>query len=157
MVSIETLLENSSDSEVAFQKFFEKMQTEQLLLTLIKLKPQYLLIYGRRSEYENDQFLAGKRTQQLKDNFSLMSYERLRPFYDCRQFITSKVHNQRYNVVSISPMFRYRADCAEVSLKEIQEWLGHSDISTTSNIYTHLNFSSKVASVNAILGVYPSA
>ena len=44
-----------------------------------------------------------------------------------------------------------------VSLKEIQEWWGHCDISTTSNIYTHLNFTSKVASANAILGVYPSA
>ena len=43
-----------------------------------------------------------------------------------------------------------------VSLKEIQEWLGHSDIGTTSNIYTHLDYSSKVSSANAILPFYPA-
>lgn len=32
---------------------------------------------------------------------------------------------------------------------------GHSDISTTSNIYTHLDFSSKVSSANAIVNIFP--
>ncbi len=40
-----------------------------------------------------------------------------------------------------------------VQLKDMQLWLGHSTISTTSNIYTHLDFNSKVDSANAILGV----
>lgn len=43
-----------------------------------------------------------------------------------------------------------------VSMKEIQEWLGHSNISTTANIYTHLEYNSKIASANAILSVCPA-
>ncbi len=44
-----------------------------------------------------------------------------------------------------------------VSLKEIQEWLGHSTISTTANTYTHLDYSTKIATADAILGVYPGS
>lgn len=42
-----------------------------------------------------------------------------------------------------------------VPMKDIQVWLGHSTISTTGNIYTHLTFSSSIGSANAIMGVYP--
>lgn len=38
-----------------------------------------------------------------------------------------------------------------IGLKEIQEWLGHSDIGTTSNIYTHLDYSNKRAAANTLL------
>lgn len=40
-----------------------------------------------------------------------------------------------------------------VSLKNIQEWLGHSQLSTTSDIYTHLDYKSKISSANAIMGL----
>jgi integrase len=33
-----------------------------------------------------------------------------------------------------------------VSLKQIQEWLGHSDFAITANIYAHLDYNSKIAS-----------
>lgn len=38
-----------------------------------------------------------------------------------------------------------------VPMKQIQEWLGHSDFSTTANIYAHLNYSSKLTSADAML------
>lgn len=41
-----------------------------------------------------------------------------------------------------------------VSLKEIQEWLGHSAISTTADIYSHLNFSSKLNVANTLTNVF---
>ena len=37
-----------------------------------------------------------------------------------------------------------------VPIKHIQEWLGHSDFSTTANIYAHLDYSSKISSAQAL-------
>lgn len=38
-----------------------------------------------------------------------------------------------------------------VPMKKIQEWLGHSDFSTTANNYAHLDFQSKISSAEAML------
>ena len=49
-----------------------------------------------------------------------------------------------------------RHSCASLLLKEgvpmkqIQEWLGHSDIGTTANIYSHLDYKSKITSANVM-------
>ena len=52
----------------------------------------------------------------------------------------------------------FRPDDQPVKQEQQPRQNEQHNIATTSNIYTytHLNFSSKVASANAIMGVYPS-
>ena len=37
-----------------------------------------------------------------------------------------------------------------IQMKMIQDWLGHSDMSTTANIYSHIDSTSKLGSANVI-------
>lgn len=39
-------------------------------------------------------------------------------------------------------------------MKQIQEWLGHSTFNTTAAIYSHLDFTSKQESANAIVAAF---
>lgn len=41
-----------------------------------------------------------------------------------------------------------------VQMKEIQEWLGHSNFSTTADVYSHLDFSAKIKAAKTISSVY---
>lgn len=40
-----------------------------------------------------------------------------------------------------------------ISMKQIQEWLGHSDFSTTANIYAHLEYDTKIQSAEMMAKV----
>ena len=39
-----------------------------------------------------------------------------------------------------------------VDIKGIQDWIGHSSVSTTANIYTYLNYKTKITSANILTG-----
>jgi len=45
----------------------------------------------------------------------------------------------------------------EVDRKKIQEWLGHSSIGTTMNIYTHLSYQEKKTSAEIVDGIMKNA
>ena len=76
-------------------------------------KPQFLLVYGRRDEYDGNQWRTGIRASYKTDDIDIMSYDRLKPISDYRQFVSCKLSHGTYNVLNIPPTFRYRADCAE--------------------------------------------
>lgn len=78
--------------------------------------------------------------------------ERMRPNYLTEYF-------PKYIAKHGMPKMRFhdlRHSCASlllangVPLKQIQEWLGHSDFSMTANIYAHLDYRSKISSAQAM-------
>ena len=82
----------------------------------------------------------------IKPNFITQHFDLLLKKHDMKKI---RFHDLRHSCASL-------LYANGVALKDIQEWLGHSDIGTTSNIYTHLDYSNKVSSANAIMSVYPT-
>ena len=78
--------------------------------------------------------------------------ERMKPDYLTNYF---PAYVQRHGIRKMR-FHDLRHSCASlllangVSLKQIQEWLGHSDFSTTANIYAHLDYTSKITSAQAM-------
>jgi integrase len=64
-------------------------------------------------------------------------------FMEQNGFRRMRFHDLRHSCASLLL-------AAGVPLKQIQEWLGHSDFAITANTYAHLEYNSKVASANAM-------
>lgn len=65
-------------------------------------------------------------------------------FLESHNFRKIRFHDLRHSCASLLL-------ANDVSMKEIQEWLGHSDFATTANVYSHLDYSAKLSSANAML------
>jgi len=138
----------------------DRTKTKSSHRTLPLVEPFEKLLQRLKAEQECNQKVCGKAYCREYLGYIYVNElgERIKPGYITQNF-SLMLSNHGLKKIRFHDL---RHSCASllyangVSLKEIQEWLGHSDISTTSNIYTHLDFSSKVASANAIIGVYPS-
>jgi integrase len=139
----------------------DRTKTKSSFRTLPLVEPFEELLNAIKTTQETNRKLCGKA--YCKDYMEYIYVnelgERVKPGYITQNF-PRMLENNGMRKIRFHDL---RHSCASllyangVSLKEIQEWLGHSDISTTSNIYTHLDFNSKIASANAIIGVYPDS
>jgi len=139
----------------------DRTKTKSSYRTLPLVPPFEELLYRLQAQQEANRKLCGKMYNKKYSDYIYVNEigELVKPGYITQHFPLVLQKNGMRKI----RFHDLRHSCASllyangVSLKDIQEWLGHSDISTTSNIYTHLDFSSKVASANAIIGVYPTA
>ncbi len=137
----------------------DRTKTKSSYRTLPLVAPFEELLLRLREEQKKNKKLCGKSycTDYAEYIYVNQLGQLVKPGYLTSHFPALLVKNGMRRI-------RYhdlRHSCASllyangVSLKEIQEWLGHSNISTTANIYTHMDYSTKVATANAILGIYP--
>lgn len=96
---------NSSNGR---EQFYERYNIPPHFREL-KFMPQYLLLFGRRSEYERDPWLTRLRAEEESGDTRIFSFDRLtEPSRDIYDTVTCKVSNGSYRVISIPPTFVYR-------------------------------------------------
>lgn len=76
-------------------------------------KPQYGLIFGRRTEFESDPLLLGKRAQLVQDDVKLISFDRLYPDPNGRDLMCTTLKKGKYTVKTIPPTYQYSPATAD--------------------------------------------
>lgn len=107
-----------------------------------------------REEQQYYRKLCGKSYNKAEGVYIYVDQlgNRIKPDYLTREFPDFMVEHE-FRKMRFHDL---RHSCASlllacgVPLKQIQEWLGHSDFAITANTYAHLEFNSKLASANAM-------
>ncbi|WP_443478054.1 Shedu immune nuclease family protein [Novosphingobium aerophilum] len=88
------------ENQIAFLKNYS------IPFNRLKLEPHYVLIYGRREEYENDEHLTRLRSEHMGENEVLMSFDRLHFDSNSDQFTSVRHKPSGYEVLHVPPTLR---------------------------------------------------
>lgn len=108
-----------------------------------------------KAEQVENRRLSGR--SYCKDYLGYICVDEMGGLIDPDYVTTSFNKLLKHNGLRVIRFHDLRHSCASmllangVAMKQIQEWLGHSDFSTTANIYAHLDFNSKISSAQAMM------
>lgn len=98
-------------------------------------------ICGNCYNYQYDGFVfVDEMGERMRAQYLTCSFPKFLEKHELRRM---RFHDLRHSCASLLL-------ANGVPLKHIQEWLGHSDFTTTANIYAHLDYSSKITSAQAM-------
>lgn len=98
-------------------------------------------VCGNCYNYEYDGFVfVDELGERIRANYLTSAFPKFLESHGLRRM---RFHDLRHSCASLLL-------ANGVPLKHIQEWLGHSDFTTTANIYAHLDYKSKITSAQAM-------
>ena len=98
-------------------------------------------VCGNCYNYEYDGFVfVDELGERMRANYLTSAFPKFLENHGLRRM---RFHDLRHSCASLLL-------ANGVPLKHIQEWLGHSDFTTTANIYAHLDYKSKITSAQAM-------
>ena len=130
-----------------------KTKSSLRTLPLVPFVKERLLVL--KKEQENNRRLCGRSYHKQYVGYVCINEmgDLIKPHYVTEQFPKLldanglrriRFHDLRHSCASLML-------ANGVPMKQIQDWLGHSDFSTTANIYAHLDYSTKLSSADAML------
>ena len=135
----EIIEKDSTKTESSFRKYPMSKEIKELLLKQKAIEQENKRKQG--NQYHNSDYV-----------FKWEDGQSFRPDYLTRKF---KKLLKQHNMPDIR-FHDLRHSCASLlvsrgfQLKDVQEWLGHADISTTANIYAHLFNDRKIEILNSM-------
>ncbi len=118
------------------------LQFKELLLRKKAEQEEYRKVCGKSYNREYlDYVCVNPLGERMKCSYLTNAFPR---FLERNGMRPIRFHDLRHSCASLLL-------ANDVPMKQIQEWLGHSDFSTTANIYAHLDYQSKITSAEAIL------
>lgn len=135
------LIKNSTKTKSSYRTLPLVDVIEKTIETSINLQQHYKKLCGSGYTTDYQDYLC-------KDEFGGL----IKPGYISKKFQKILIANH-FRIIRFHDL---RHSCAslliagDVTLKDIQEWLGHSTLSTTADIYVHLDSKRKISSANKL-------